>query len=101
MRENRSGCLVLFCSLLVPGLGQFIQARTLAGFSFFIAAFFLWFLFWVHFLEVFYYVLENPNTVISASGFWGTALAFGHNLAICVVHLWSLADCAKATKEAT
>ena len=70
MRENRSGCLVLFCSLIVPGLGQFIQARVFAGFSFFIPAFFLWFLFWVHFIEVFYYVLEHPGAKIPASDFF-------------------------------
>ena len=99
MRENRSGCLVLFCSLIVPGLGQIIQGRAFAGFSFFIAAFFLWLLLWGHFFEVFYYVLENPDTVIPESDFSGATLTIGRNLLICVVHLWSLADCAKATKE--
>ena len=99
MRENRSGCLVLFCSLIVPGLGQIIQGRAFAGFSFFIAAFFLWLLFWVYFLEVLYYFLEHPGAKIPESDFLGSALGIGHNLAICVVHLWSLADCAKATKE--
>ena len=41
MRENRSGCLVLFCSLIVPGLGQIIQGRAFAGFSFFHRGFLL------------------------------------------------------------
>ena len=98
MRENRSGCLILVCSLIVPGLGQIIQGRLFAGFSFFIAAFFLWLLLWSHFFAAYYYALEYSEPMIPESSFWG-ALTIGRNLAICLIHLWSVADCAKAAKE--
>ena len=99
MRENRSGCLILVCSLIVPGLGQIIQGRLSAGFSLFIVAFFLWSHLWIQFFTAFHDSLNAPGAVLIEPPFWDRALIIGRNLAICLTHLWSVADCAKAAKE--
>ena len=93
MREERSGCLVLICSLIIPGLGQIIQGRLFAGFSLFIIAFFLWIIFWT---EVTMLLIDLPYLHnLPPPSSMEIVLSIGLRLAICLIHLWSVADTAR------
>ena len=94
-RQERSGCVVLVGSLIIPGLGQLIQGRLAAGFSFFIAAFLLWSILWIQFFTVMQISLNDPGAVLVETTFLESALVVGRNLSICLIHLWSLADAAR------
>ncbi len=76
--------LAALCSLLVPGLGQLLQARLLMALIQFILAALLWFVLlgWV--------ILSVASA--DQGVFWGVPLIF---LFGCVIHLWSILDAAR------
>ena len=87
MSKNRSGCVVIIASLIIPGLGQIIQGRLFTGFSLFIVAFFLWSHLWIQFFTAFHDSLA-PGAVLIEPPFWDRALIIGRNLLICLLDFY-------------